>query len=96
MKEPLFPKNPMVVLAFQVLATLSGITLLLIIQFNNFLLFHYIAEFLSVIVGLLIFSVVWTGRDIIDNKPVIFLGIAYLFVAILDSFHLVSYKGMGS
>ncbi|MCK5200111.1 MAG: PAS domain-containing protein, partial [Spirochaetales bacterium] len=94
MKEPLFLKTPVVVVAFQVLVSLSGITLLFIIQFSNFLLFHYIVETLSIIVGLLIFNVVWTGRDLIDSKPVIFLGIAYLFVAIMDSSHLISYKGM--
>ena len=95
MKESISNKNPSVMVVFRVLAFLSGITILLIIQLNNFRLFHYITESLSVIVGVLIFAVVWSGRDIIDNKPIVFLGIAYLFIAILDSFHVVSYKGMG-
>jgi len=94
MKESLFFKNP-AVLAFRVLTSLSAITLLFIVQFNNFFLFHYIVESLSIIIGLLIFAVVWSGRDIINNKPVILLGIAYFFIAILDSCHLATYPGMG-
>lgn len=94
MKEPLFLKH-FVVFTFQVLASLIGITLLFILQLNNYLLFHYIVETLSILVGLLIFAVVWSGRDIIDNKPIIFLGIAFFFIALLDSYHMASVKGMG-
>jgi len=47
------------------------------------------------VVGVGIFLVVWNTRRFIDNSALLFIGIAYLFVAGVDLLHTLSYKGMG-
>ncbi|MFH1491315.1 MAG: MASE3 domain-containing protein [Pseudomonadota bacterium] len=41
------------------------------------------------------FIVGWNCRKLLDNDYLLFLGIAYFFVAMTDLFHMLSYKGMG-
>jgi PAS domain S-box-containing protein len=61
----------------------------------NYLLFHSMVEFASIIIALVIFIIVWSSRSILDNYFFLFLGIAFLFIGVLDFFHTMSYKGMG-
>ncbi len=61
----------------------------------NYLLFHSIAEISSIIIGASIFFFIWNARHYLENKFMLFVGISYLFVAVLDLFHMLSYKGMG-
>lgn len=66
--ESLLKRKLSVIVVFRVLTSLSIITVLFIIQFNNFLLFHHISVTISVVIGFLIFEIIWSGRDIIDNQ----------------------------
>ena len=61
---------------------------------SNYLLFHAIAEIYSIIIAAGIFFVSWNSRTHSRNHNLIFLGISYVFVAIIDFFHVLSYKGM--
>lgn len=61
----------------------------------SYLLFHSLAEIFSVIVACGIFMIAWNSRRFLDNNYLLFIGIAYLFVGILDLLHTLSYKGMG-
>jgi signal transduction histidine kinase len=61
----------------------------------SYLLFHSIAEIFSVIIAGAVFALAWNSRRIITNNYLLFLGIALLFVAFLDLFHTLAYKGMG-
>ncbi|MBM3157708.1 MAG: PAS domain S-box protein, partial [Chloroflexi bacterium] len=61
----------------------------------NFLLFHTLAEIFSVIVAFAIFVLAWNSKRFIDNNYLLIIGISYLFVAIIDLLHTLSYKGMG-
>jgi hypothetical protein len=61
----------------------------------NFLLFHALIEVFSVIVAGCIFVVAWNGRRFLDNSFLPSVGIAYLFVGLLDLLHTLAYKGMG-
>ncbi len=70
-----------------------GLGLYLISLCNN-LLFHTLAEFFSVTVASAIFIFSWNTRQIQDNHFFLFLGIAYLFIGMLDLAHCLSYKGM--
>ena len=54
--------------------------------------FHTIAELFSIIIGFSLFMLIWNSRRIIDNNYLIFIGIAYLFVAGIDLIHTLSYK----
>jgi len=73
-------------------ALLAG---LYVVSYYNYLLFHSISEIFSVVIGFALFAVAWNTRRVVDNRYFLFIGIAYLFTAFLDLFHLFSYKGMG-
>jgi len=69
--------------------------LLYVVSRYNYLLFHTIAEFLSIAVAWSLFLVVWNTRHLSDNRAFIFIGIAFLFIGSIDLVHTLSYKGMG-
>jgi hypothetical protein len=60
----------------------------------NYLLFHSLVEGFSIVVGSSIFIVAWNSKKYIRNPYLLFVGIAYLFIALLDMLHTLSYKGM--
>ena len=60
----------------------------------NYLLFHTLVEMFSIVVGCGIFIISWNSRRILDNNYLLFLGIAFLFIAFLDLIHTLAYKGM--
>jgi len=62
---------------------------------QNYLLFHTLAEMFSIVVAFGIFIIGWNSRHYINNNYLVFLAIAYLFIAFLDLMHTLSYKGMG-
>lgn len=61
----------------------------------NYLLFHGIAEIFSIVVAAAIFIIAWNARRFQDNSYFLFIGVAFLFVAVLDLLHTLAYTGMG-
>jgi hypothetical protein len=61
----------------------------------SYLTFHSLAELFSIIVAAAVFVIAWNARDTIDNGYLQFLGIAFLFVAVIDLAHTLAYTGMG-
>jgi hypothetical protein len=59
------------------------------------LLFHNIVELAGVLVALLIFTLVWNTRRVLDNHYLLFIGIASLFSGILGLIHTYAYNAMG-
>ena len=80
---------------FAVFVIAVSITALYALSQYNYLLFHSIAEFFSIVIAFAIFTIVWNSRRILDNYFFLFIGIAFLFIGILDFIHTLSYKGMG-
>ncbi len=62
--------------------------------FVNYLLFHSLVEIFSIVVAFSFFMITWNSRFYIKNQYLLFVGIAYLFIAFLDLLHTLSYKGM--
>lgn len=62
---------------------------------QSYLLFHSLVEVCSIIIAITIFVLVWNLKQNIENNYIIFIGIAYLFVAGIDFIHSLAYKGMG-
>ncbi len=60
----------------------------------NYLLFHCLVEGFSIVVGVSIFIIAWNVRHMLENHFLLFIGIAMIFVAGLDLFHTLAYKGM--
>ncbi len=73
----------------------GGIIILHIIARHDYLLFHTLVELFSVIVAFSLFSITWNSRKMLDNQYLIIVGIAAFFIALLDLFHTITYKGMG-
>ncbi len=73
---------------------LMALTMLYISSHFNYLLFHSFAEIFSICIAYTVFIIAWNSKEYLDNDYLLFIGIAYLFVGILDLFHTLSYKGM--
>jgi PAS domain S-box-containing protein len=61
----------------------------------NYLLFHSISGFFSVVIATGVFAVAWNSRRFQENNYLLFLGIAYLFVGALELLYTLAYQGMG-
>jgi len=77
---------------FLSLALFAG---LFVVGRHNYLLFHSIAEAFSIVIACAIFMLAWNARSVLENHYLLFVGIAYLFVGMLDFTHTLAYKGMG-
>jgi signal transduction histidine kinase len=78
-------------------AILSGLLVLLALFLSSlysYLLFHNLAEIFSIVIACAIFMFAWNTRHFLQNNYLLFIGIAYLFVAGVDLFHTLAYKGM--
>jgi len=60
----------------------------------NYLLFHSLAELYAIVIAAGIFIIAWTARAHYHNDYLLFIGIAYLFVAGFDTLHMLGYHGM--
>jgi signal transduction histidine kinase/CheY-like chemotaxis protein len=60
------------------------------VQWYSYGLFHCLAEIFSIVVACTIFAVFWNARQFLDNAFYLFIGIAYLCVALLDLLHTLS------
>lgn len=60
----------------------------------NYLLFHSLAELFSIIIAFTLFLIMWNSKKYMENKALVFISIAYLFVAFIDLLHTLSYVGM--
>ena len=65
-----------------------------ILRLESYLVFHSLAELSSIAVVWGVFLLVWSSRRIVRNDALVFLGTAFLFVGLLDLFHMLAYKGM--
>ncbi len=75
------------------IGVISLIGLYIISRFS-YPVFHTLAELFSIIIGFGLFMLIWNSRRFIDNNYLVFISIAYLFIAGLDLIHTLAYKGM--
>jgi len=61
----------------------------------DYLLFHVLAELLSIVILGSMFIVGWNTKYIARNSFFLVIGVSSLFVAVLDLFHTLAYDGMG-
>jgi len=60
----------------------------------NYLFFHILAEFFSVVVGFMIFVIAFNTKKYIKYRYFLLLGIGFLFVSSIDLLHTITYRGM--
>ncbi|CAK8712761.1 histidine kinase [Candidatus Electrothrix laxa] len=74
---------------------MSGFSFLLVlISQYSYLLFHTLAEFFSVVVAIIMFVVTWYTYTFSKNNFLMYLGCGYIWIALLNLFHILIYKGM--
>ncbi|RPJ73189.1 MAG: hypothetical protein EHM20_12650, partial [Alphaproteobacteria bacterium] len=69
--------------------------LLYIINLENYLLFHTLAELFSAFVSYIVFLVIWKARNSLLNKYLLLIGISYFFVGTFDLLHGLAFTGIG-
>jgi len=60
----------------------------------NYLLFHSLSEFFSIIIACMIFMIGWHSRYYLKNNYLMYISISYIFIGFLDLLHTISYPGM--
>ncbi len=68
--------------------------LYLVMDVPQYLVFHNVAEFFSVMVSMSIFGVGWFTYDQSKNRHVLFLSTAFLAIGLIDFMHALGYAGM--
>jgi diguanylate cyclase (GGDEF)-like protein len=82
-------------MAARVAAGLLLVLFLYVVASNNYLLYRTLLEGFSVVVAALTYVLTTRTYKYSGNTLLLFLGNAYLFIAVIDFFHIVVYKGMG-
>jgi len=62
---------------------------------KSYVLFHSMAELFSIVIAAGIFVIAWNTRKFMPNAYLLFIGVAYLYIAFIDLVHTLAYKGMG-
>ncbi|MCL9683948.1 MASE3 domain-containing protein [Legionella maioricensis] len=73
---------------------LFSLLCILLYYYANYLVFHVVTEFFSIVVGLIAVTVATTTIQFTQNQFVVVLAIASGWCAGIDFFHLLVYKGM--
>lgn len=79
----------------EIILSLIIILILHIISRYNYLLFHSLVEISIVVVAVVLFMNTWFSRNTLKNNYLLFLGLAYVFIAFIEVLHTLAYKGMG-
>ena len=72
-----------------------AILCLYVISLNSYLLFHSLIEIATVVIAFALFTLTWNTSRFLATGYLKILGIGYGFIAIIDLFHALTYKGMG-
>lgn len=71
-----------------------GLFLTTFIITYSYLLFHSIAEIISIVISGGIFFIGWNSRKYMDSSFFLIIGISFLFISVIDLLHTLSYSGM--
>jgi diguanylate cyclase (GGDEF)-like protein len=94
-KELSVRPNRFLNISLQIVVLVAVVAGLYLSSLYSYILFHSIVEIFSIIVSSCIFLVAWNSRRFLDSNYMLFLGISFLFITIIDILHTLAYKGMG-
>ncbi|MFX0047826.1 MAG: MASE3 domain-containing protein, partial [Candidatus Hermodarchaeota archaeon] len=72
-----------------------GLLLTSFLSAYSYLLFHSIAEVISIVISGGIFFIGWNSRKYMKSSFFLIIGISFLFISVIDLLHTLSYSGMG-
>ena len=76
------------------LVLIVGILLIFLLSTYSYLLFHSIAEVISIVISGGIFFIGWNSRKYMNNSFFLIVGTSFLFISVIDLFHLLSFSEM--
>ena len=76
------------------LVLIIGLLLTYLLSSYSYLLFHSISEVFSIVISGGIFFIGWNSRKYMNNSFFLIIGTSFLFISVIDLFHLLSYSGM--
>ncbi len=71
-----------------------GISLTFLLSSYRYLLFHSIAEVISIVISGGIFFIGWNSRKYMNSSFFLIIGTSFLFISVIDLFHTLSYSEM--
>jgi len=71
-----------------------GILLLFFLSIYNYLLFHSVAEVISIVISGGIFFIGWNSRKYMNSSFFLIVGTSFLFISVIDLLHTLSYSEM--
>ena len=71
-----------------------GILLTFLLSTYSYLLFHSIAEVISIVISGGIFFIGWNSRKYMNSSFFLIVGTSFLFISVIDLLHTLSYSGM--
>jgi signal transduction histidine kinase len=79
----------------EIVPGLLALIALYLTSLHSYLLFHSLIEVFTIIVTGGIFVIAWNARGFFNNNYLLFIGVASVFIALLDLLHTLAYSGMG-
>lgn len=79
---------------YVVLSLLVTLLVLAVVRNVHYLLFHTMAELLSIVVSFSIFALAWISSRYLSNGYLVVLGGAYGAIGLVDVFHTLTFQGM--
>jgi len=79
---------------YYLIFSLLMIILLYMSSYIHYLLFHTLVEIVPIIIAMVMFVITINTMKYMQNKYLVFIGITYFFIAILDLFHTLTFSGM--
>ena len=73
---------------------LIGVLLVFLLSTYSYLLFHSIAEVISIVISGGIFFIGWNSRKYMNSSFFLIVGTSFLFISVIDLLHTLSYSGM--
>jgi len=71
-----------------------GILLLFFLSIYRYLLFHSVAEVISIVISGGIFFIGWNSRKYMNSSFFLIVGTSFLFISVIDLLHTLSYSEM--
>ena len=71
-----------------------GILLLFFLSIYRYLLFHSVAEVISIVISGGIFFIGWNSRKYMNSSFFLIIGTSFLFISVIDLLHTLSYSEM--
>ena len=68
--------------------------ILVVFRQYNYLLFHSIVETFSICIAFTVFMITFNSSKYLVSHFFLMIGVTYLFIGIMDLFHMLSYQGM--